>query len=83
MALLRGSFTDEEERDKDRQEAPFDHTRTRVCSQSTLSSFKRSPLGCEEPEEAEILLRKREKKAKSFSFHNDIYTPLALVSILQ
>ncbi len=26
MALLRGSFTDEEERDKDKQEAPLAHT---------------------------------------------------------
>jgi hypothetical protein len=32
MSLLRDSFTDEEKRDKDRQEAPFDHTRIRVCS---------------------------------------------------
>jgi hypothetical protein len=54
MALLRDSFTDEEEREKERQETPFDHTRIRVCLQAT--------------EGTEILFRKREKRQKHFSF---------------
>ncbi len=32
MALLRGSFTDEKERDKDWRGSTLDHTRRRVCS---------------------------------------------------
>ena len=40
IAVLRGSFTDEEKRNKDRQEALFDHTRTLVCSAEHYVSFQ-------------------------------------------
>jgi hypothetical protein len=69
MALLRSSFTDEEERDKDRREAPWttsEHASvlgalcrpTRVLLQVARTHTK----------EAEILFLGKEKKEKAFSF---------------
>jgi len=84
MALLRGSFTDEEERDKERQEAPFDHTRIRVCSSEHYVFLQEISFSSQATEGTEILFRKREKRQKHFSFSiKEISTPLALVSILQ
>ena len=68
MALLRGSFTDEEERDKERQEAPFDHTRRRVCSQSTMSLLKSFLLAPKRTWRGRNSFLGKEKKAKAFSF---------------
>jgi hypothetical protein len=74
--MLRGNFTDEEERDKKRQEAPFDHIRIRVCSSEHYVFLQEATEG------TEILFRKmkREKRQKHFSFSiKEISTPLALV----
>jgi hypothetical protein len=69
MVPLRGSFTDEEERDKERQEAPFDHTRIRVCSsehyvflQEFASNSSQATKG------TEILFRKEKKDKIIFLF---------------
>jgi hypothetical protein len=55
MTLIRVSFTDEDERDKDRQEALIDHTRTRVCSVQHYVSLQEFSRFDKEPEGAEIL----------------------------
>jgi hypothetical protein len=84
MTLLRGNFTDEEERDKERQEAPFDHTRIHVCSSEHYVFLQEISFSSQATEGTEILFRKREKRQMHFSFSiNEISTPLALVSILQ
>ena len=67
MALLRGSFTDEEERDKERQEAPFDHTRIRVCSSEHYVFLQEISFSSHQPKGQKFFLGK-EKKTKAFSF---------------
>ena len=83
MALLRGSFTDEEERDKERQETPFDHTRIRVCSSEYYVFLEEISFSSQGTEGTEVLFRKREKDKSIFFFIKETSTPLALVSILQ
>jgi hypothetical protein len=68
MALLRGSFTDEEEQDKERQEAPFDHTRIRVCSSEHYVFLQEISFRSQATEGTEILFRKREKDKSIFLF---------------
>jgi hypothetical protein len=84
MALLRDSVTDEEELDKERQEAPFDHTRICVCSSEHYFFLQDIFFSSQVTEGTEILFRKREKRQKHFSFSiKETSIPLALVSILQ
>ena len=83
MALLRGSFTDEEERDKDWRGSTLDHTRRRVCSRVLSSKPRGSASGCEEPsaKRQSFFFRKREK-AKSIFFFYKKKTLLLLLSYL-
>jgi len=84
MAMLRDNFTDEQERDKERQEAPFDHIRIRVCSSEHYVFLQEISFSSQVTEGTEILFRKREKRQKNFSFSiKEISIPLVLVSILQ
>jgi hypothetical protein len=84
MTLIRGIFTDEEERDKERQEAPFDHTRIRVCSSEHYVFLQEISFCSQLTEGTEILFRKRGKRQKHFPFSiKEISTPLPLVSVLQ
>ncbi len=59
MTMLRGRFTDEEERDKERQEAPFDHTRIRVCSSDHYVFLQEISFSSQATGGAEILFRKK------------------------
>ena len=70
MALLRGSFTGEEERDKDWRGSTLDHTRRRVCSRVLSCKPRGSTSGCEEPflrSDRDSFLGK-EKKLEAFFF---------------
>jgi hypothetical protein len=65
MALLRGSFTDEEERDKERQEAPFDHTRIRVCSSEHYVFLQEISFDSQKLPKGQKFFLGKEKKDKS------------------
>jgi hypothetical protein len=60
MTLLRDRFTDEEERDKERQETPIDHTRIRVCSSEHYVFLQEISFSSQGTEGTEILFRKRD-----------------------
>jgi hypothetical protein len=84
MTLIQGSFTDEEERDQERQETPFDHTRIRVCSSEDYVFLQEISFSSQATEGSEIPFRKREIRQKHFSFSiKEISIPLAIVSFLQ
>jgi hypothetical protein len=69
MALIRGNFTDEGKRDKERQETPFDHTRIRVCSSEHYVFLEEISFSSQGTEGTEVLFRKRERRQKHFFFH--------------
>jgi hypothetical protein len=68
MGLLRGSVTDEEERDEDRQEAPFDHTRTRVCSSEHYDFLQEFSFRLQGNPKGQKYFLGKEKKTKAFFF---------------
>jgi hypothetical protein len=77
MALLRGSFTDEEERDKDWRGNILDHTRRRVCSRVLSCKPRRIASECvtSSAKTQRFFFRKREKgKAFSFSIKRNLYS---------
>jgi len=68
MALLRGSFTDEEERDKGRQETPFDHTRIRVCSSEHYVFLQEISFSSHQPKGQKFFLGKEKKEISILLF---------------
>jgi hypothetical protein len=68
MALLRVSFTDEEERGKEDRKHPLTTPEYVSVRQSTMSSSKRSPSGRKEPKGQKFFLRKAKKDKSIFLF---------------
>ena len=68
MALIWGSFTDEEDRDKERQEAPFDHTRIRVCSSEHYVFLQEISFSHKQPKGQKFFLGKEKKDKGIFLF---------------